>query len=415
MDLDFSDDDRLLATGSGDQTCRIIDMLTQETLHTLSGHSSSIKRVRFQPDSKNSIVATCSRDGNINIWDLRTRSVNRPAQQLCRASSTGIGDQPLGFNMPASSLRDSIRAAHSNRDCSRKAAMPKSRSNHRREEASVTSLLFLGAGREHLLATSCEADATVKLWDMRTTYDTRRARPLPLSTTQPPASHKKHRNFGLTSMTQSNDGARLYTLCRDHTIYAYSTSHLILGSAPELTKNSLRPRRAGGAEREGLGPMYGFRHPQLQASTFYVKLSIRKQNDDKTEVLAAGSGNDCAVLFPTNERYLERKSSLRSILNQGRPSLRRSDSGSAIALSMDDDIPIYQNGTALVRGHRKEVTAVEWTSDGQLVTVSDDFHVRCWREGDEARALRTGGEGQGRRWMCGWADVDGSHDQDDEE
>ncbi len=161
--------------------------------------------------------------------------------------------------------------------------------------------------------------------------------------------------------------------------------------------------------------MYGFRHPQLQASTFYVKLSIRKQNDDKTEVLAAGSGNDCAVLFPTNERYLERKSSLRSILNQGRPSLRRSDSGSAIALSMDDDIPIYQNGTALVRGHRKEVTAVEWTSDGQLVTVSDDFHVRCWREGDEARALRTGGEGQGRRWMCGWADVDGSHDQDDEE
>jgi WD40 repeat protein len=414
MDLDFSDDDRLLATGSGDQTCRIIDMLTQETLHTLSGHSSSVKRVHFQPGSKNSIVASCSRDGNVNIWDLRTRSVDRPVHQLCRALHTGTEDQPGGFNMPAVSLRDSIRAAHSDRDRSRKAAMLKSKPNHLREEASVTSLLFLGAGREHLLGTSSEADATVKLWDMRTTYDTRRARPLPLSTTQQPKSHETHRRFGLTSMALSGDGARLYTLCRDSTIYAYSTSHLILGSAPELTNKSGRPRRAGGAERDGLGPMYGFRHQQLQASTFYVKLSIRKPKDDKTELLAAGSGNDCAVLFPTNERHLGCKSSSCSTRVQESPPLRHVESGSAMG-SSDAELPIYHRGTALVRGHRKEVTAVAWTSGGQLVTVSDDFNVRCWREGGNARDLRTGGEGQGKRWMCGWADIDGSHDDGDDE
>lgn len=359
-------------------------------------------------------MASCSRDGNVNIWDLRTQSVNRPARQLSRASQVGMEDQGTGFNMPAASLRDCIRAAHSDRDQSRKTALPKSKPNHRREEASITSIVFLGGGREHLLATSSEADATVKLWDMRTTYDTRRARPLPLSTTRQPESHETHRRFGLTSMALSTDGARLYTLCRDHTIYAYSTSHLILGNAAELSKDSIRPRRAGGAEREGLGPLYGFRHRQLQASTFYVKLSVRKHKDDKTELLAAGSGSDCAILFPTNERYLGCKSRPQSRFDQvARPCLGRLDSGSEIAPSLDDMIPIYQHGTALIRGHRKEVTAVAWTSAGELVTVSDDFHVRCWREGEEARGLRTGGEGQGKRWMCGWADVDGSYDSDE--
>jgi WD40 repeat protein len=413
MDLDFSDDDRLLATGSGDQTCRVIDMITQKTINILPGHSSSIKRVHFQPESRNSILASCSRDGNVNTWDLRTRSVDRPAQQLYRASSVGVDDEPTGFNMRAVSLRDTIRAAHSDRDRSRKAAVPKSKSSHRREEASVTSLVFLGAGREHLLATSSEADATIKLWDMRTTYDTRRARPLPISTTRQPQSHETHRRFGLTSMALSSDGARLYTLCRDHTIYAYSSSHLVLGNASELTTTSLRPRRAGGAEREGLGPMYGFRHRQLQASTFYVKLSVRKQKDDQTELLAAGSGSDSAIIFPTNERYLGCKPFPRSTSDQVRPSLQRVDTGCDTALSLKDDIPIYRHGTALTRGHRKEVTSVAWTNDGDLVTVSDDFHIRCWREGDDARALRTGGEGEGKRWMCGWADVDSSYDDDD--
>jgi WD40 repeat protein len=386
-------------------------MLTQETLHTLSGHCSSIKRVHFQPGATNNILASCSRDGSVNIWDLRIRSADRPAQQLCIASNPSLEGLHPGFNMPIASLRDSIRAAHSDRDRSRKPAVSKPKSIQRREEASVTSLLFLEGGREHLLATSSEADATVKLWDMRTTYDTRRARPLPLSTTRPPGSHERHRRFGLTSMTLSSDGARLYTYCRDHTIYAYSTSHLILGSAPEMTTNSLRPRRAGGAEREGLGPIYGFRHRQLQASTFYVKLALRKQKGDQTELLAAGSGNDCAVLFPTSERYLGCVTAAMSPADQKRPALRRLDSGSEIALSMDDDVPIYQHGTAIVRGHQKEVTAVTWTSNGELVTVGDDFHVRCWREGQAARELRSGGEGQGRRWMCGWAEADDAFDE----
>jgi WD40 repeat protein len=416
MDLNFSDDDRLLATGSGDQCCRIIDMPTQETLHVLSGHKSSIKRVCFQPEAGNRIVASCSRDGNVNIWDLRTSNIGRSSQQICRPLDTGSEEKRVDFNRPALLMKDSIRGAHTDQDRCRKVVPSKGRSSHRRDEASVTSLVFLGGGRQHLLATSSEADATVKLWDMRTTYDTRRARPLPLSTTQQPRTHENHRRFGLTSMTMSGDGARLYTLCRDHTIYVYSTSHLILGSAPELAVTSSRPRRAGGAEGKGLGPIYGLRHRQLQATTFYVKLSLRKAMDDQTEILAAGSGNDCAVVFPTNERYLGSEAQADSYSWQaqgGRPRLQRFGSESDVNFDNDDDIPIYQTGTALIRGHSKEVTAVTWTSEGQLVTASDDCRVRCWREGEEARKLRTEGEGEGRRWMVGWADVEGSYDADE--
>jgi WD40 repeat protein len=78
-------------------------------------------------------------------------------------------------------------------------------------------------------------------------------------------------------------------------------------------------------------------------------------------------------------------------------------------------LPIYEHGSALIRGHEKEVTAVAWNYDGSLTTVSDDFTVRCWREdGDKARSMRQGGETEGRRWMCGWADVNDQSYDDDE-
>ncbi|KAJ6005620.1 hypothetical protein N7451_003564 [Penicillium sp. IBT 35674x] len=82
MDLEFSSDDMLLATASGDQTSLIIDMTTQRPIHCLSNHVSSVKRVQFQPGSNNKVLATCSRDGNVNIWDLRCKGFERPSLQV---------------------------------------------------------------------------------------------------------------------------------------------------------------------------------------------------------------------------------------------------------------------------------------------------------------------------------------------
>ncbi len=52
---------------------------------------------------------------------------------------------------------------------------------------------------------------------------------------------------------------------------------------------------------------------------------------------------------------------------------------------------------------------------GELVSVGDDFRARCWREDAQgARGLRVGGEGEGRRWGRGWAEVEGGWDEDED-
>lgn len=72
MDVQFSSDDSYIATGSGDQTAQILDARTQQCVHVLAKHTSSVKQVRFQPGEDN-IVATSSRDGTVQIWDLRCK------------------------------------------------------------------------------------------------------------------------------------------------------------------------------------------------------------------------------------------------------------------------------------------------------------------------------------------------------
>ncbi len=427
----------LLATASGDQNVQVIDMPTQRAIFTMAGHGSSVKQVRFQPGSNDKVVATSSRDGSIQIWDLRCTGFEGPVRDMrvsLEPSQSPAGGSQLPERIGWVRSVNSIYAAHATRESVLSAANAlltsggvatdapsKSESPGRRGDVSVTALAFLPPGREHLLLTASEANASVKLWDLRTTHCHRRGRAKPLSSTRQPQSHDRHRHFGLNSLSLSGDGARLYTLCRDSTVYAYSTSHLILGHAPELSSTASRPRRSGGLEKEGLGPMYGFRHPQFHATTFYVKSSLRPAFDDRNELLSVGSSDGNAVLFPTDERYMTRQLAtfdencmgLSTAPRSKRSPLSRTGSGVGLSTRLEDAIPIYQRGTALVRGHSKEVTASTWTCEGSLVTVGDDFVARCWREGPDARDLRIGGEKDGRRWGCGWAEVKGDWDDDD--
>ncbi|KAL4911959.1 WD40-repeat-containing domain protein [Aspergillus aurantiobrunneus] len=423
MDLDFSSDDMLLATASGDQSAIVIDMATQKPVYCLSNHVSSLKQVKFQPAANNKVLATCSRDGNVNIWDLRCKGFEKPSLQVqCSLESETELNPAMASKMTYPQVLNTVHGAH--------AWMPqimtpeKTESQLARSDITVTSLAFLPPGRENLFVTASEANACVRLWDLRTAHSNRRGRPaLPLSTTREPDSHIKYRRFGVTSMALGGDGSRLYSLCRDGTVYAYSTSHLVLGHAPELSLNNVRPRRSGGSNKDGLGPLYGFRHPRLRVSSFYVKLGVRKAAGDKPEMLAVGSGDPCAVVFPTDEKFLDLCAQQQSFqLDQSpkapsfstRSGLRRTNSGIGLSGRLEDMIPIYQTGTPLIEGHKKEVSAVSWTVDHELVTVSDDYSTRCWREGPEARDLRAGGETEGRRWRCGWADTKDSYEDEDE-
>jgi hypothetical protein len=160
--------------------------------------------------------------------------------------------------------------------------------------------------------------------------------------------------------------------------------------------------------------LYGFRHPSLRIGSFYIKAAIRKAKNDKTEMLAIGSSDNCAVLFPTDERHLperERRSNDPKDEDEDDISLPAPPS---LKTRSSSDVPIYQQGTALTRGHNKEVTSLTWTHEGDLVTIGDNFAARCWREnGEKASELRACGESGGKRWKCGWAEMESSWDEDE--
>ncbi|KAI1822880.1 WD40-repeat-containing domain protein [Xylaria intraflava] len=445
IDLHFSDDDYLLATASGDQTGQVLDMMTQSPVAFLGQHTASLKQIRFQPgQANNSVLATSSRDGSVQIWDLRC---SRPLQDFQASEPRNTN---LSFRIPPPKRGCAINSfyhahARTSRQLRQSASIGPGDTPSRREipsrsnDVSVTALQFLPAGQEHLLLTACEADASIKLWDIRSIHTSRHKVPSPLSVTAPPESHDHWRPFGISSLTLGTDASRLYALCKDNTVYAYSTAHLILGAAPELScRNGEPPRRRHNAiTQQGLGPLYGFRHPSFHATSFYVKCAIRPARNGRDELLAVGSNDSCAVLFPTQERYFEDELSgmssntsldtstiataagpepLTSAKLGVRRPLFRSNSSTSLSVRPKDHIPIIRHGTPLVRGHEREVGSVAWTNEGKLVTVGDDYLIRCWSEDRETAAdLRTGGETGGRRWGCGWADAGEDYDLPDYE
>lgn len=422
MDVQFSSDDMYIATASGDQTAQIIDARTQQCVSVLARHKSSVKQVRFQPDD-DKIVATSSRDGAVQIWDLRCKG-----GQIHVHSAWGE-DAPYASSirtLSAAHADSCLTATHNSFSTTKNISNGKSEAYSRRNDISVTALSFLPTGRQHLLLTASDASTCIKLWDVRGRYSLR-GPAVPISTTTHPESHNRHRHFAINSLTLSGDAARLYALSKDNTVYAYSTNHLVLGVAPELSVSHSGKQRFCQVGQEGLGPIYGFRHRNFHAGSFYVKASLRKAYGDQAELLAVGSTDGCPVLFPTDETLLRRDSSraeeasdlpeLPRSSRTSRPSLSRASSrtstGSRYPSMLADTIPIYEQGTPLIRGHDAEVTSVSWARNGTLISVGDDFRVRRWREGKKARELRLVGEGGGRRWQCGWAVVsDGYNDED---
>ncbi|EHK96605.1 putative Cell division cycle protein cdt2 [Glarea lozoyensis 74030] len=351
IDMTFTNDDSLLATASGDSTARVVDMLTQTTIAVLGNHSKSLL-------------------------------YGRPINSIYDVHRVPYNVTPSSTDTPSRNEVTSARAG----------------------SISVTALQFLPAGLDHLLLTASEMDAEVKLWDIRTISSTRKKH-IPLSHTKKPESHNQWRHFGTNSLCLNTSGSRLYTLCKDNTVYAYSTAHLILGHTPELSLPT-SSRRSPHRTTQGLGPLHAYRHPKLQATSFYCKAALRKSVNGDTELLAVGSNDGSAVLFPTDERYIPTSST-----SQPTPSLRRSSSSQTLAASAG--IPVSSNGTALIRGHDREVGSLSWTTEGDLITVGDDYLVRAWHQGSGARELRMGGEGGGKRWRCGWADVEGWYDDDE--
>lgn len=70
LSVAFSPDGTLVATGSGDKTVRIWDILTELPKYSLRGHTDWVQAVAWSPDGKK--VATGSKDAQIRVWNPMT-------------------------------------------------------------------------------------------------------------------------------------------------------------------------------------------------------------------------------------------------------------------------------------------------------------------------------------------------------
>ncbi|KND93456.1 Cell division cycle protein cdt2 [Tolypocladium ophioglossoides CBS 100239] len=400
MDLDFSKDDLRMASACGDRSGKILDTVTESIAVELGdGHWDSLRQVAFQPGQYNgNVLATSDRAGRVQIWDLRCSSL--PVQ--CFSADRYLTRRDTSLDPVAGKTVNTIDNAHERTV------------QGNTSSASVTAIQWLPAHREHLLLTGSEANASIKLWDTRYIKPRRQAEETPVAVTPEPITHA-WRSYGITSMALSTDASRLYAVCKDSTVYAYSTNHLVLGHAPELLDNATK-RRPNGAE--GLGPLYGFKHDKFRVASFYVKCAIRRSDDSNTELLAVGSSDSCAMLFPTDERYMraawaQRKHIPRDATTPSQSFFASSFTPSGLSPS-SSPIPICRSGTPLIRGHSREVTTLAWSNRGELVTASDDYIVRQWQpDADRARHLRQVGEFGGERHLAGWAEVGDDWDFDE--
>jgi WD40 repeat protein len=414
MDLSISNDDMRLATACGDRTAKIVDVTTMAVAVNLStgsdqAHEDTLRQVAFQPGQANgSVLATSDRAGRIQVWDLRCSAVpvNNFSTPKPNRYLRNLNLAP-GYAQVVNTIDNAhLRTAQGNVS-----------------SASVTAIQWLNPGREHLLLSASEANASIKLWDTRYIKPRRQAGETPLAATPQPSTHT-WRTYGITSLALSGDAARLYAVCRDSTVYAYSVPHLMLGHAPELLDGAYKRRPTGA---EGMGPLYGLRHDKFSARSFFIKSAIRPAGPNgSAELLAVGSSSSCAMLFPLDERHMrtawgQRSHLLDSSFTSSTPNSSFSSAPATPSASFSgpssSSLPIFRVGTPLVHGHEREVAIPSWTCEGKLVTASDDSVVRHWQQDDGTRAryLRRVGEFGGERHMAGWAEVEDEWDDDEDE
>ncbi|KAL8305400.1 hypothetical protein RB597_003765 [Gaeumannomyces tritici] len=408
-DVAVSADDLRAATASADRTGIVWDTMTQKPL-TLLPCNGSVKSIRFQPgQGAGNVVATSSRDGLVQVWDLRCRNGRFSDWQ---DDTMGDASEGCEYPVPHSAPLNSFVSAH----------QASARGGRGGQHAVVTTLEFMPAGKEHLILSACEANATIKLWDIRAVrHEQGNNASKPVSVVAPPPGHAGYRDWGVSSLALGSDGARVYALCKDNTVYAYSTAHLALGRAPELDAGYELTRRRSSPVHSGLAPLYGFRHTLFTSPSFFVKLAVRPARDGHSEMIAVGSGHGTPVLFPTDEGYIRSQQDVASAAASGVSLPARTEgswgfpaSNRHVTPRPAEATPIFTSGTPLIHGHAKEATSVSFTSGGRLVTASDDFTARVWSENrDQARQLRHGGWTGGQRWGWGWASIDQDFDEHD--
>lgn len=365
FDVRWSEDDKTIATASGDRTVSLIDVQTQTCRGLLRGHSSTVKQAVFDPKNP-FLLSTGGRDGIISIWDMRASFTRQSILLDANSEYTSKVISPVASMVAAHGCTSSGTKQRG------KATMP---------PVSVTCLLYKSNGE---LVSASAGNATLKTWDLRYLpsgdHYPFMPHPLPMlskksyserlaagKSSLDKVQHSK-RDYGVSSLLLSSDGSQILSVNRDSRVYVYAASH---ASAP---------------------PMSVIEVPQLKVKTFFCKAALTR---DHSNLLVLGNANGQPVVVDINRAMRARplisastsSSSFTSSFgseNQVVPGLEESHDGLRPTVKADkrtSQVPDY--AVQLNNGHDLECTGIAMSHDSScFVSISDDCFARVWRRGD---------------------------------
>nr|CAD7449346.1 unnamed protein product [Timema bartmani] len=380
FDLAWMDGEMKIVTVSGDHRAILWDLT--EGLHPLTmflGHTRSVKTVAFRPDDK-AVFATGGRDGNINVWDVRSRegvSCEKPDNFIPNCH------QPLSEFITAVPLSGFITAVP--------LTTPGSGSKSRRDKGnlsnssranSITGLVY----QDPFTLLSCSASGgLIKVWDLRKNYSVYKRAPVPLHVLPHPGGSSRN---SFTSLVLDPGRVRLYASCIDDVIYCYnvSTYQRTPGKCGLVCLILTVVLVLRGTVATYTGHLN---------STFYVKSDVSPDG----RYLLSGSSDGKPCVWNTSQ--------------PGEPLVRlvgHEEEVTAVTWSADCDMKVGPGGTCRTGNSELLASSLSAKCDGSLlpqghdlegiaiVTCSDEPTHRIWRVGLED-------ESENDNQLLGWAET----------
>lgn len=320
LHVSFSPDGNNLASGSGDSTVRIWDVLTATPKSTLKGHKSWVMAVGFSPDAKT--IASGGMEGNVILWDVETGQQKGRTMTGHKKWITGLAWEPActaqGPPRLASSSKDGdVRIWDTVRNC-----LLLTLAGH------TNAVKCVKWGSENLIY-SASADRSVKVWE---------------------ATHGK--------LVRTLDG------------HAHWVNTLSLNTEYAL--------RTGPYDHNGNSP----EEEKAKITACQEKLKKVTQNAGGRELLVSGSDDFTLFLWqPTKDKKpILRLTGHQQPVNF----VQYSPDGSLIAsASFDNSVRIWNgitgNFIAVFRGHVQSVYQVCWSGDSRLLcSSSKDSTMKVW-------------------------------------
>ncbi|KAG7410105.1 Vegetative incompatibility protein HET-E-1 [Fusarium oxysporum f. sp. raphani] len=367
----FSNDGKLIASGSRDNTVKIWNVATGEEERTLEGHANSVNSVVFSKDSK--LIASGSSDNTVKIWNVAT---GEEAQALeGHANSVNSVVFSKDGKLIASGSRDNTVKIWN-------VATGEEQRTLKGHTNSVSSVVFSKDGK---LIASGSSDNTVKIWNVATGEEEQIL--------------DGHTDF-INSVVFSKDGKLIASGSWDNTVkiwnvatgeeertlegHANSVNSVVFSKDSKLiasgsSDNTVKIWKAATGEEE----------QTLEGHTDFIN-SVVFSKDGK--LIASGSRDNTVkiwnVAIGAEEQILEGHAAWVN-------SVVFSKDGTIIASGSDDEtVKIWKVATGeeqrTLEGHTDSVSSVVFSKDGKLIASGSwDNTVKIWNvaTGEEEQTL----------------------------